>query len=197
MAAENPLPFKPDRGAAMPLLHAAFLEYMQNYFALFQLPQQFELDLTQLDSQYRKLQAEVHPDKFVSASPAERMHSMQMATLANEAYQTLKHPTARARYLLQLQGITTDEENNTAMPADFLMAQMEWREAIEDAKYSKDIAALDTLLKDMRAQAKTLQQQVATEIETAPTLAALTVRKLRFIDKVSEDVNQLIAQLED
>ncbi len=197
MVAGNPLPFKPDRGTAMPLLHAGFLEYMQNYFALFQLPQQFELDLTQLDSQYRKLQAEVHPDKFVSASPAERMHSMQMATLANEAYQTLKHPTARARYLLQLQGITTDEENNTAMPADFLMAQMEWREAIDDAKYSKDIAALDTLLKDMRAQAKTLQQQVATEIETAPTLAALTVRKLRFIDKVSEDVNQLIAQLED
>lgn len=170
---------------------------MQNYFALFQLPQQFELDLAQLDSQYRKLQAEVHPDKFVNASPAERMQSMQMATLANEAYQTLKQPTARARYLLQLQGIATDEENNTAMPADFLMAQMEWREAMDDAKYSKDIAALDALLKDMRTQAKGLQQQVATEIGTAPAQAALTVRKLRFIDKVSEDVNQLIAQLED
>lgn len=170
---------------------------MQNYFALFQLLQQFELDLAQLDSQYRKLQAEVHPDKFVNASPAERMQSMQMATLANEAYQTLKQPTSRARYLLQLQGIATDEENNTAMPADFLMAQMEWREAIDDAKFSKDIPALDALLKDMRTQAKVLQLQVANEIETTPTQAALTVRKLRFIDKVSEDVNQLIAQLED
>lgn len=170
---------------------------MQNYFALFQLPQQFELDLTQLDSQYRKLQGEVHPDKFVNASPAERMQSMQMATLANEAYQTLKHPTSRARYLLQLQGIATDEENNTAMPADFLMAQMEWREAMDDARFSKDIAALDALLKDMRTQAKALQGQVANEIAAAPAQAALTVRKLRFIDKVSEDVNQLIAQLED
>lgn len=170
---------------------------MQNYFALFQLPQQFELDMAQLDSQYRKLQAEVHPDKFVNASPAERMQSMQMATLANEAYQTLKQPTSRARYLLQLQGIATDEENNTAMPADFLMAQMEWREAMDDARMSKDIAALDALLKDMRIQAKALQGQVAHEIESAPAQAALTVRKLRFIDKVSEDVNQLIAQLED
>ena len=170
---------------------------MQNYFALFQLPQQFELDTAQLDSQYRKLQAEVHPDKFVNASPAERMQSMQMATLANEAYQTLKHPTSRARYLLQLQGIATDEENNTAMPADFLMAHMEWREAMDDARFSKDIPALDALLKDMRTQAKALQVQVADEIESAPTQAALTVRKLRFIDKVSEDVNQLIAQLED
>jgi molecular chaperone HscB len=170
---------------------------MQNYFALFQLPQQFELDLAQLDSQYRKLQAEVHPDKFVNASPAERMQSMQMATLANEAYQTLKQPTSRARYLLQLQGIATDEENNTAMPADFLMAQMEWREAMDDARFGKDIAALDALLKDMRSQAKALQGQVAHELESAPAQAALTVRKLRFIDKVSEDVNQLIAQLED
>lgn len=170
---------------------------MQNYFALFQLPQQFELNMTQLDTQYRKLQAEVHPDKFVSATPAERMQSMQMATLANEAYQILKQPTARARYLLQLQGIATEEENNTAMPADFLMAQMEWREAMDDAKHSNDIAALDALLKDMRMQAKTLQQQVSIELESTPTQAAVTVRKMRFIDKVSEDVNQLIAQLED
>lgn len=170
---------------------------MQNYFALFQLPQQFNIELAVLDSHYRKLLAEVHPDKFVNASPAERMQSMQKATLANEAYQTLKQPTSRARYLLQLAGIATDEENNTAMPADFLMAQMEWREAMDDARFAKDISALDALLKDMRTQASTLQQQVADEITQAPAQAAMTVRKLRFIDKVSEDVNQLIAQLED
>lgn len=170
---------------------------MQNYFDLFQLPQQFNIELAVLDSHYRKLLAEVHPDRFVNASSAERMQSMQKATLANEAYQTLKQPTSRARYLLQLAGITTDEENNTAMPADFLMAQMEWREAMDDAKFAKDISALDALLKDMRMQARILQQQVADEITQAPAQAAMTVRKLRFIDKVSEDVNQLIAQLED
>lgn len=170
---------------------------MQNYFDLFQLPQQFNIELAVLDRHYRKLLAEVHPDKFVNASPAERMQSMQKATLANEAYQTLKQPTSRARYLLQLAGIATDEENNTAMPADFLMAQMEWREALDDARFAKDISALDALLKDMRTQASTLQLQVADEITQAPAQAAMTVRKLRFIDKVSEDVNQLIAQLED
>lgn len=170
---------------------------MQNYFDLLQLPQQFNIELAVLDRHYRMLLAEVHPDKFVNASPAERMQSMQKATLANEAYQTLKQPTSRARYLLQLAGIATDEENNTAMPADFLMAQMEWREAMDDARFAKDISALDALLKNMRTQANTLQQQVADEITQAPAQAAMTVRKLRFIDKVSEDVNQLIAQLED
>jgi molecular chaperone HscB len=170
---------------------------MQNHFSLFQLPVQFEIDQATLDANYRKLQAEVHPDKFVNASPAERMQSMQMATLANEAYQTLKQPTARARYLLQLQGIATDEEQNTAMPADFLMTQMEWREAMEDAKFGKDIPALERLLSDMRQAAKALQQQVKTELTDAPQAAALTVRKMRFIDKVTEDIDQIIAQLED
>lgn len=170
---------------------------MQNHFSLFQLPVQFEIDQATLDANYRKLQAEVHPDKFVNASPSERMQSMQMATLANEAYQTLKQPTARARYLLQLQGIATDEEQNTAMPADFLMTQMEWREAMEDAKFGKDIPALERLLSDMRQAAKALQQQVKTELTDAPQAAAMTVRKMRFIDKVTEDIDQIIAQLED
>jgi molecular chaperone HscB len=170
---------------------------MQNYFALFQLPQQFNIAPATLDTNYRKLLAEVHPDKFVNGSAAERMQSMQLATLANEAYQTLKQPTARARYLLQLAGVATDEENNTAMPADFLMAQMEWREAMDDARSAKDIAALDALLADMKAQALALQQQVADQITQAPEQAAMTVRKLQFIDKVSGDVHALIAQLED
>jgi molecular chaperone HscB len=170
---------------------------MQNYFALFQLPQQFNIESATLDAHYRKVLAEVHPDKFVNASPAERMQSMQMATLANEAYQTLKQPTARARYLLQLQGIATDEEQNTAMPADFLMTQMEWREAMEDAKFGKDIPALERLLSDMRQAGKALQQQVKIELTDAPNAAALTVRKMRFIDKVTEDIDQIIAQLED
>lgn len=170
---------------------------MQNYFALFKLPVSFDIDLAMLDTHYRKLQAEVHPDRFVNAAPSERLASMQMATLANEAYQTLKQPTARARYLLQLQGMATDEEHNTAMPADFLMLQMEWREAIEDAKAAQDIAALDRLLHDMQDSHQQFQQQLRAELATAPSHAALTVGKMRFIDKVIEDIHHLISHLED
>lgn len=171
----------------------------QNYFSLFNLPEKFSIDLAALDANYRKLQAEVHPDKFVTAAPVERLKSMQTATLANEAYQTLKNPTARARYLLESQGFATLEESNTAMPADFLMLQMEWREAIEDAKAAKDIAALDTQLATMQAMAKNLQENLAIALADKNTFseAAQIVRKLSFIDKVSSDVKNIIAQLED
>ncbi|HEY8354452.1 MAG TPA: Fe-S protein assembly co-chaperone HscB [Methylophilaceae bacterium] len=170
-----------------------------NHFELFDLPQRFELDLEQLNRRYRRIQAEVHPDRFAAAPAAERLRSMQLATRVNEAYQTLKHPTARARYLLQLQGVDTQEESNTAMPADFLMLQMEWRETMEDAVRNSDIDALDGLLREMCNAARTLEQELLQQLDRDMALeqAAGTVRKLSFIDKARADVEQAIVRLED
>lgn len=169
----------------------------QNHFELFNLPVQFAIDLNVLDQQYRRVQSEVHPDRFVSSPPAERLRSMQIATQANEAYQTLKNPTARARYLLNLNDIDTQEESNTAMPADFLMLQMEWREAIDDA--DGDIEALEKLLLQMRHEAKALHQELQIALDEKQQLAeaAGIVRKLSFVDKLRSDIEHRIARLED
>lgn len=169
----------------------------QNYFCLFDLPVQYDIDLHALQSNYRKIQAEVHPDKFVTASPSDRLQSMQTATLTNEAYQTLKHPTARARYLLQLRGVETLEDSNTAMPADFLMTQMEWREAIEDAQHAKDIDALDVLLRNIQDTGKALEAAFAKALADDTQTAAQLVRKLSFIDKITADIRDIISRLED
>ena len=99
----------------------------KNHFSLFGLPQAFAIDPAALDSAYRAVQAEVHPDRFAGANDAERRRAVQFSAQVNEAYQTLRAPLARARYLLGLKGIDVGAESNTAMPADFLMAQMEWR----------------------------------------------------------------------
>jgi molecular chaperone HscB len=123
---------------------------------------------------------------------------MQLATLTNEAYQTLKNPASRARYLLELQGIEAISETNTAMPADFLMQQMEWREALEDAKAAKDIDALEVLLNELRLAAKALQAALADLLDTKKDYIAATdnARKLIFIDKVAADINKAIEQLD-
>lgn len=171
----------------------------QNYFALFGLAPAFNIDLNFLDKQYRALQSEVHPDRFVSSSSSERLQSMQLATQANEAYRTLKNPTARARYLLQLQGVETLEESNTAMPGDFLMLQMEWREAAEDAEQAKDIAGLDALVATMHQTTSQLHKDLLHALVNHQQLntAAEIVRKLSFIDKLREDVERSIERLED
>ncbi len=170
-----------------------------NYFELFGLKQIFNIDLTTLENNFRKIQSESHPDRFVTAESAEKLKSMQLATLTNEAYQTLKHPALRAKYLLELQGITAISETNTAMPADFLMQQMEWREALEDAKAAKDIDAADNLLKEIRIEAHELKAELTTLIDKKHDYIAATAatRKLIFIDKVSADINKVIEQIED
>ncbi len=172
---------------------------MPNHFDLLNLPASYAIDTSLLEQHYRKLQAEVHPDRFVTASPSERLQSMQIATQANEAYLTLKKPSARARYLLQLKGIDTQEESNTAMPADFLMQQMEWREMAEDAKADQDIGSLENLLKDMRKTAQSLESALHQYLDEQNDLqaAAQSVRKLSFIEKISEDIKNTIEAIED
>lgn len=169
-----------------------------NYFELFGLSPSFNIDLATLESHFRKIQSESHPDRFVSAAPVDKLQSMQLATLANEAYQNLKNPANRAKYLLELQGIKAISETNTAMPLDFLMQQMEWRERLEDAKSAKDINTLENLLREMQQEAKLLQSEIATFIDVKQDYTSATdaTRKLIFIDKVVADINKAIEQLE-
>ena len=96
-----------------------------NYFEIFALPQSYSVDRAALDERYRKLQQTVHPDRFATATDQERRISMQQTALINEAYETLKDPVLRGRYLLELDGhVIEDDRSMTGDPA-FLMEQIE------------------------------------------------------------------------
>lgn len=170
----------------------------QHYFELFGLQPQFAIELATLEANFRKIQAEVHPDKFVTATSSEKLKSMQTATLANEAYLTLKSPALRASYLLSLQGINAIAETNTSMPADFLMQQMEWREELEDAKQARNIDALELLAKVLKTEAKNLQAHFSNTFDDKKDYQTATeiARKLTFIDKVTTDIKKAIEQLD-
>ncbi|GGC58757.1 Fe-S protein assembly co-chaperone HscB [Undibacterium terreum] len=162
---------------------------MQNHFELFHLPQQYALDLAQLDIAYREVQATVHPDKFVQAGDAEKRVAMQWATRANEAYQTLKKPLKRATYLCELNGVDLQSESNTSMPAAFLMQQMEWREAFDDARQAGDIAALDKLESDLHAALKSELNAAGQALDAGNfVLAAQIVRACMFLEKFIADI---------
>src|SRR5512139_2196483 len=126
------------------------MDFKADHFALFGIKPLFRLDLSDLDSRYRDIQAQVHPDRFAHATEIERRLSMQWATQANEAYQTLKKPLERAKYLLHLTGHDIKAESNTAMPADFLMEQLEWREAVAEARGGGDHHELEHLHNRLR-----------------------------------------------
>lgn len=168
------------------------------HFALFDLPARFALDQTALDSAYRTVQAQVHPDRFVGGDDAQKRVAMQWATRANEAYQTLRDPLKRAIYLLQLRGIDVQAEQSTAIAPDFLMQQIEWREAIDDGAAARNVGALDAVLGELRDAARIRFDKLAGWLDSgADQPAAETARELLFIQRVSEAAGKQIARLED
>ena len=170
-----------------------------NYFELFAIAEQFDLDTNTLESNFRKIQSAHHPDRFVAASAAEKLAAMHTATTANEGYSILKKPARRAKYLLERHGIDAVADTNTAMPIEFLMQQMEWRERIEDAKMAKSISQLDEIATELRQEAKSLATALHQHFDIKKDLTTATelTRKLIFIDKVCADIDQVIEQLDD
>ena len=175
------------------------MDLRADHFALFGLNRGFRLDLSDLDSRYRDIQARVHPDRFADAGEAERRVSMQWATHANEAYQTLKKPLERAKYLLHLSGHDIQAESNTAMPADFLMEQMEWREAVMDARNGGDHHELEHLHNRLRGDINGRYAELGELLDDAGDHAQATdrVRRLMFLEKLLHEIDDALASLEE
>jgi molecular chaperone HscB len=167
-----------------------------SHFELFGLPPVFSLDLEMLEKAYRDIQSRVHPDRFAHAGDAERRASLQWTTRVNEGFQVLKNPVSRASHLLELHGVDVAFETNTAMPSDFLMQQMELRERLEEAK---DSSSLDALRQEMSAVKKSLEKEIGETIDAKKDYksAADLVRKLQFLHRLDEEIDEAYEGLEE
>jgi molecular chaperone HscB len=158
---------------------------------MFNLPERFAIDPLALESAWRAVQSAVHPDKFVSASDAQKRMALQYSTQINEAHETLKDTVKRAAYLCHLHGVDIDPERNTAMPPDFLVQQMEWRESLEDAVAARALHAILQL--EMEVQAALHESVVLIEhLIDSPTpdyhRAAEEVRRMMFLNKFNSQI---------
>ena len=168
-----------------------------DYFTLFGLPASYTLSLEQLAVRYQDLQRQYHPDKFASAPAAEQLAAVQHSATINQAWQTLRHPLTRAEYLLSLHGFDLASEQHTVRDTAFLMEQLELREEL-DAIERKPEA--ESLLADFGARlAASIKQRSALMLQQLDgeqwADAADTVRKLRFLDKLQQQVEQLEEKL--
>ena len=163
-------------------------------FALFGLTPQFAQDSAAIDAQWKHLQAQAHPDKFAAQGAAAQRVAMQWSVRINEAYRRLKDPLARAAYLCELHGQPINAHSNTAMPGSFLVQQIEWREALDEAHTEAD---LEALLASVHSSKANLMQECAALIDNQKDVAAavLPVRCLMFLDKFVHDLNQRLDAL--
>jgi len=171
----------------------------RNYFEIFDLPVAFELDSASLAERYRQLQRAVHPDRFANATDRERRDAMQMAANINEAFQTLKSPLQRARYMLQLKGVDFDDQKDTSFDAEFLMEQIELREALAELKNDPDaLIKLNSLMQDINSRITAMQSELAGVLDSDDLKQAkVLVHKLQFLHKLRVESENLEAELAD
>ncbi|ASJ96493.1 MULTISPECIES: co-chaperone HscB [Shewanella] len=166
-----------------------------NYFELFSLSPEFDLDTAILSERYRELQRAVHPDKFANASEQDKRLAVQRTAQVNDGYNTLKHPISRAEHMLSLKGIDLSHESTTVKDTGFLMQQMEWREALEEIADSDDPdEVIEHLHQSFSEYRSAITAQLAQFIESSdqPILeqAADLVRKLKFMAKLQAELER-------
>ncbi|EOD53988.1 co-chaperone HscB [Aeromonas molluscorum] len=163
-----------------------------NHFELFGLAPGFEIDTRQLGDTYRQLQTQFHPDRFATAPERERLASVQQAARINDAFSTLKAPLLRAEYLLSLRGTDIRAEQQTLQDTAFLMQQLEWRERLADLKCdAQPEAAIADFRREIDQEHHHLMQQLTQTLASGEDpKAADCVRKLKFVDKLFEELER-------
>ncbi len=173
-------------------------DFNRNHFELFGMTPRFSVDMAELDRAYRGLQSQVHPDKFAHLPDAERRAAMQWATQVNGAYQALKSPQDRAKYLIELAGSPIDNHGNAGLPPSFLMEQMEWREKVEAARGAHDTAALERLSDETAGSLRGLHAELAQLIDANHDIPAarLALFRLMFLDKLREEIGGALDEID-
>jgi molecular chaperone HscB len=157
-------------------------------FELFSLEPKFRLNTEALNASFLKLQMLTHPDRFAAGTDSEKRLSLQLTTRVNEAYQRLKEPLSRGRYMCELLGVSINAETNTAMPPAFLIEQMQWREALDEPK-----ADVRTLKAEVLAKKANLLASMEDQLDSQhdANAAAATVRQLMFVEKFLQTIQSL------
>jgi molecular chaperone HscB len=163
-------------------------------FELFGLPDRFAQDSAAIDARWKELQREVHPDKFAAQGPSAQRVAMQWSVRVNEAYQRLRNPLKRAAYLCERRGAPINAESNTAMPGEFLIQQMAWREELEAARSEGDLEQVNAELAQARTDTLGRIETLLDETGDAAA-AARQVRAMMFIERFAHDVEARFDEL--
>lgn len=151
-----------------------------NHFELFNLPAALDIDLATLKANFLKLQQQYHPDKAENKDQA-----LIKSSEINQAYKVLANVDSRAGYLLTLkkQDYHLDQSINDF---EFLQSALEIREQLDEAHTSEQ---LDSLKNEVQQWIDGLIREFKIDYEAEEWADSRdTVRKLRFFQKVMNDI---------
>lgn len=174
-------------------------DFSQTYFELFGLEPVFDLDISDLQVEQKRLQASYHPDRYIGANERDKRLSTQIASWVNQAYETLQDPVKRSRYLLEISGATIPDDSSTTSDTEFLMEQIELREAVEASRQGSDpLGDCQRLESELERRAELLAAEFVSHFESGDLDAAVSSsRKMQFIQRIQQQLSELQFELED
>lgn len=171
----------------------------KNYFELFGLPLQFEVEERELSDRYKNLQRQLHPDTVVSGDDRRKRFAVQAAAYVNEAYRILRSPVDRAGYLLEQQGCKAGSGSERQLPPEFLMQQIQLREELEAVPGTDNPReCLQELRERIEREIEFHYASFREQVRGRNFIAAGdTVRKLQFLHRLQDEMDELQFELED
>ena len=160
-----------------------------NHFELFNLPVALDIDLAALKASFLQLQQQYHPDRAEDKDQA-----LIKSSEINQAYKVLSNVDSCAGYLLTLkkQDYHLDQSINDF---EFLQSALEIREQLDEAQSQDELQSLKV---DVQQWIDGLVREFKIDYEEEDWAEAReTVRKLRFFQKVLNDIHKAEDQLLD
>jgi molecular chaperone HscB len=130
-------------------------------FATLGIDARYDVDLKDAEKKHRELSRALHPDKYAASGASERREALSRAVEVNEAWRIVRDSVRRAEALFSRESILVGETHEPKPSAAFLMDILEQREALAEAKASRDIAAIESLKSGIEARLRATESALA------------------------------------
>lgn len=163
------------------------------------MPVDFQLDEDALHKAHLKLRSAYHPDRFINGSDQEKRIAIQKAAWINEAYETLKNPVKRARYMLEVGGLELNDDHETTVDSEFLMEQIELREELDECKSCSDpMRSCAHITGKLQRRSHEFSSTFENLFEQGKLEEARQVsRKMQFVQRILEQIDEYQFNYED
>jgi molecular chaperone HscB len=174
-----------------------------DYYELFGIPRGLNLSLDELQKRFYELSRQLHPDRFMQKSQAERQRALDRSSALNDAYRTLKDPIKRAQYLLTLEGFDIGEQRSKDVPPELLEEVFELNMALEEMRGGDDSARpqleqAEKNFTNMLAETNQQLQSLFAQYDASPSRDVLgEIRNLlnrrKYIQNLVSEVQRTLA----
>ncbi|XP_054467372.1 iron-sulfur cluster co-chaperone protein HscB [Anoplopoma fimbria] len=163
-----------------------------SYFKIMDCDLKFTLDTQKLQKRYLQLQRSLHPDNFSQKSVKEQEYSESHSALVNKAYQTLLKPLSRGLYMLELEGVRTEEGTDSGADSGFLMELMEINEALDEAQTPEEANKIG---KDTKGKLAVLTEAIdAALLEGELQSAKALLAQMKYYANIEEKVKEKLSE---